>query len=124
MGAGVCVHDGPSSWTLDLAAVLVFVGIGRSVHAHGLSIGGMASTAWPFLVGLLAARAALVLLRRPAASLGDGVAVCAVTVAVGMALRVVSGQGTAVAFVLVALGFLGATMGSWRLVARWWPAGG
>jgi hypothetical protein len=38
------------------------------------------------------------------------------TVAVGMALRVVSGQGTAVAFVFVALGFLGATMLGWRIV--------
>jgi len=36
---------------LDLVAVLVFVGIGRAVHAHGLSIGGLASTAWPFVTG-------------------------------------------------------------------------
>jgi hypothetical protein len=101
----------------DLVAVLVFVGIGRSVHAHGLSIGGMASTAWPFLAGLVVAWATLALAHRPAVSLGGGAVVCVVTVAVGMALRVVSGQGTAVAFVLVALGFLGATMGGWRLLA-------
>jgi hypothetical protein len=35
-----------------------------------------------------------------------------------MALRVVAGQGTALAFVLVALCFLGASMCGWRLVAR------
>jgi hypothetical protein len=32
-----------------------------------------------------------------------------------MVLRVVSGQGTAVAFVVVAFGFLGLTMLGWRL---------
>jgi Protein of unknown function (DUF3054) len=39
-------------------------------------------------------------------------------VAVGMVLRVVSGQGTAFAFVVVALCFLGAGMVGWRLLAR------
>lgn len=33
-----------------------------------------------------------------------------------MILRVVSGQGTALTFILVALGFLGALMLVWRLV--------
>lgn len=49
----------------------------------------------------------------------DGVLVCVSTVALGMALRVVSGQGTAVAFVLVALGFLGAVMLGWRLLGAY-----
>jgi Protein of unknown function (DUF3054) len=40
------------------------------------------------------------------------------TVAVDMVLRVVSGQGTAVAFVLVALAFLGLFLLGWRLVTR------
>jgi len=35
-----------------------------------------------------------------------------------MALRVAAGQGTAVAFVLVALAFLGLFLLGWRLVAR------
>jgi hypothetical protein len=43
------------------------------------------------------------------------------TVAVGMVLRVVSGQGTAFAFVLVALGFLGLFLLGWRLVVRLLP---
>ena len=97
--------------------MLVFVGIGRSVHAHGVSIGGLASTAWPFLSGLLVAWVALALAHRDAATLSSGAVICVVTVAVGMVLRVVSGQGTAFAFVLVALGFLGATMDGWRLMA-------
>jgi hypothetical protein len=103
---------------LDLVAVLVFVGIGRSVHAHGLSIGGMASTAWPFLSGLAVGWVALTLAHRAPASLWSGERVCAATVAVGMVLRVVAGQGTAAAFVVVALCFLGAFMCGWRLLAR------
>jgi hypothetical protein len=49
-------------------------------------------------------------LRRSGTSPGDGIIICLVTVLVGMILRVIVGQGTAFAFVLVALGFLGAFM--------------
>jgi hypothetical protein len=104
--------------SLDLVAVLLFVGIGRAVHAHGLSIDGMASTAWPFLSGLVVGWVALTLAHRAPASLGSGALVCLATVAVGMALRAVAGQGTAAAFVVVALCFLGAFMCGWRLLAR------
>jgi hypothetical protein len=103
---------------LDLVAVLVFVGIGRSVHAHGLSIDGLASTAWPFVSGLAVGWVALTLGHRDPASLRSGALVCGVTVAVGMVLRVLAGQGTAAAFVVVALCFLGAFMCGWRLLAR------
>jgi Protein of unknown function (DUF3054) len=101
---------------LDLIAVLVFVAIGRSVHAHGLSIGGLASTAWPFVTGLGAGWAVLWLWHRSPRSCLGGALVCLVTVVVGMLLRVVAGQGTAAAFIVVALVFLGATMCGWRLV--------
>ena len=104
--------------SLDLVAVLVFVGIGRAVHAHGLSIDGILSTAWPFLSGLVVGWVALTLAHCAPASLGSGALVCSATVAVGMVLRVVAGQGTAAAFVVVALCFLGAFMCGWRLLAR------
>ena len=100
---------------LDLVAVAVFVGIGRSVHDHGLNLMGFASTAWPFVSGLAIGWLALVARHRPARSVAGGVTVCVSTVTIGMSLRVVSGQGTAFAFVLVALGFLGTTMIGWRL---------
>jgi len=100
----------------DLAAVLVFVGIGRGAHAHGLGLSGFASTAWPFLSGLGAGWLAVAAARREACSIPAGLIVCASTVAVGMVLRVVSGQGTAFAFVIVALAFLGAAMVGWRAV--------
>jgi Protein of unknown function (DUF3054) len=41
------------------------------------------------------------------------------TVAVGQALRMVAGQGTAPAFVAVSLLFLGLFMLGWRVIARW-----
>jgi hypothetical protein len=40
------------------------------------------------------------------------------TVVLGMAFRVVSGQGTAPAFVGVALAFLGLFLLGWRLLSR------
>ena len=40
------------------------------------------------------------------------------TVTLGMILRVVSGQGTAAAFIVVALAFLGLFLLGWRLLGR------
>jgi peptidoglycan/LPS O-acetylase OafA/YrhL len=102
---------------LDLCAVMAFVMIGRASHTEGETIAGIATTAWPFLSGLLIGWAAALVRRRPAALLGTGVGIWLVTVAVGMALRVVSGQGTAVTFILVALVFLGLVMIGGRAVA-------
>ena len=108
-----------TAWALplDLVCVLVFVAIGRSVHDHGVNVGGITSTAWPFLSGLAIGWGAVAARRLRGPSLCSGAFVCISTVAVGMVLRVVSGQGTAFAFVLVALGFLGLTMLGWRIVA-------
>jgi FtsH-binding integral membrane protein len=39
-------------------------------------------------------------------------------VTVGMVFRVIAGQGTAVAFVIVALAFLGLALLGWRAVAK------
>ncbi|MGA2529583.1 MAG: DUF3054 domain-containing protein [Acidimicrobiales bacterium] len=102
---------------VDLLAVLVFVMIGRSVHSHGLNPGGLVSTAWPFVSGLGVGWLGLVSRRGDPSSLRSGFVIVISTVAIGMALRVVSGQGTAVAFVFVALAFLGAAMLGWRVAS-------
>ncbi|MCW2863351.1 MAG: hypothetical protein JWP48_5059 [Actinoallomurus sp.] len=102
---------------LDLCAVTAFVMIGRASHTEGETIAGIATTAWPFLSGLLIGWAAILGRRRSPALVGSGVGIWLVTVAAGMALRVVSGQGTAVTFVIVALVFLGLVMVGWRAVA-------
>src|ERR1700722_20112451 len=96
--------------SLDFVCVLVFVAIGRSVHDHGVDIAGVASTAWPFLSGLAAGWAAVMVQKRGGSSLGTGALVCISTVAIGMLLRVLAGQGSALAFVFVALRFLALTM--------------
>jgi FtsH-binding integral membrane protein len=104
---------------LDLCCVLAFTVIGRASHAEADGVAGQARTAWPFLAGLAVGVVASRAWRRPESITGAGIAVWLATVAVGMLLRVVSGQGTAVAFIAVALIFLGLTMLGWRLVARW-----
>jgi hypothetical protein len=107
---------------IDVCCVLLFVIIGRASHAKGESMAGIASTAWPFLAGLacgwLGARA----WRRPLGLFPAGAGAWLGTVAAGMALRVAAGQGTAVAFIGVALAFLGLFLLGWRLVARLVPA--
>jgi peptidoglycan/LPS O-acetylase OafA/YrhL len=103
---------------LDLCCVLAFVLIGRADHGHGETVTGTATTAWPFVAGLLIGWTVTRGWRRPLALAPTGVGVWSVTVAAGMVLRVVAGQGTAVGFVLVALAFLGLVMFGWRAVAR------
>lgn len=102
----------------DLLSVFVFVAIGRRAHDHGITVGGIASTFWPFAVGTIVGWLILVRRKRTGSSLADGVSVAVVTVALGMLLRVVSGQGTAAAFVVVALVFVNLFMVGWRLLLR------
>jgi Protein of unknown function (DUF3054) len=112
---------------IDSCCVLAFVVIGRASHASGETLGGIASTAWPFLTGLAigwlgllcwrGARAS----RSPLALAPAGVAAWLGTVVAGMTLRVLAGQGTAVAFIGVALAFLGLFLLGWRLLARYIP---
>ena len=102
---------------VDVCCVIAFVAIGRATHHHGESAGGLASTAWPFLaglaLGLLAARA----WRRPAALVPAGLGAWLGAAGLGMLLRVLAGQGTAAAFIGVALAFLGLFLLGWRAVA-------
>lgn len=102
---------------LDVGAVLVFVAIGRANHDEATSLTGLAGTAWPFLGGLALGWLLTRTWRDPAAiRLGAGIWLS--TVAAGMGLRAVSGEGTAVPFIVVATTFLGVTLVGWRLIAR------
>lgn len=98
----------------DVVCVVVFCTIGRRSHAEGLTVAGIAETAWPFLagtgVGWLLSRA----WRRPVALAPTGVAVWVITVVVGMLLRKASGQGTAAAFIVVASVTTAALLLGWR----------
>lgn len=86
----------------DIVCVVVFCTIGRRSHAEGVTIAGVIATAWPFLTGTAIAWASPTSWRRPTALLPTGVLVWVCTVAVGMLLRRLSGQGTALSFVIVA----------------------
>jgi len=107
----------------DTLLVALFVVIGRRSHAEGLDLGGLWQTAWPFLAALLIGWLVSLAWRRPLAVWPSGVVIWAVTLVGGMLLRTVSGQGTQLAFVLVAAGTLALFLLGWRaavaLVARW-----
>jgi peptidoglycan/LPS O-acetylase OafA/YrhL len=101
---------------LDVLAVLLFAFVGRRTHTEGTSAAGVLGTAWPFLAGLVTGWGVARAVRRPT-SLSTGLVVWVATVAVGMLLRRLAGDGTAVPFVLVATATLGALLLGWRAVA-------
>jgi len=98
----------------DVVAVLVFCAVGRRSHAEGLSITGVTSTAWPFLVGTVIGWLASRGWRRPTAVVPTGVAVWVCTVVVGMLLRKASSAGVAASFVVVASSVTAALLLGWR----------
>jgi peptidoglycan/LPS O-acetylase OafA/YrhL len=100
----------------DLVAVLVFVLIGRGSHAEGTTVAGTVATAWPFLTGAAVGEVVVVAARRAPRSPAAGAIVVGATVGVGMLLRRVAGDGTAVSFVVVATTFLTLAMVGWRVV--------
>ncbi|GAA1420105.1 DUF3054 domain-containing protein [Agrococcus citreus] len=105
---------------LDAVLVVGFAAVGRASHESGvLGEGGMGliTTAWPFLVALAVGWIFSPGWHAPLAPLRTGVPVWAVTVIGGMLLRAVSGQGTAVPFVVVATLTLLALLVGWRLLA-------
>lgn len=100
---------------LDVVLVIVFTGVGRRTHQEGLDLLGWAHTAWPFLVGLGIGWALVVLTRHTWPTRWvEGVPVWLATLVGGMALRALSGQGTALPFVVVATLFLAAALIGWR----------
>ena len=110
------------SAVLDATWLVVFVLLGRTSHTEGLGVPGILRTLWPFWVGLLIGWLVARAWRRPSALVPTAVVVWPVCVAVAMALRAVSGQGTAAAFIGVALVFVGLGLLGWRTLALWLPA--
>ena len=102
---------------LDAVLVVVFAVIGRSSHSEGLDAAGVWGTAWPFLAGLAIGWVVARAWRHPSAPWPTGVIVWAATVIVGMLLRIASGQGVQVAFVIIAAVTLAILLIGWRGVA-------
>lgn len=107
---------------IDVLAVLLFAAVGRSSHEEGLSVLGVLETAGPFLVGLAVAWSVLIAVGRPRgwqpAHLLPGLLVWVDTVALGMVVRRITGEGTATSFVVVATIVLGLLLLGPRLLLR------
>jgi len=101
----------------DVVLVVVFAAIGRASH-HEAVLPGLLETAWPFLAGLALGWLITLAWRAPLAPVRTGLPVWAMTVAAGMVLRAVSGQGVVAAFVVVASIVLLAFLVGWRALAR------
>ena len=103
---------------VDVLLVAVFVLIGRRTHDGDSVLAGFLVTLWPFaaalLLGWLLARA----WRTPDRLIPSGLIVWVVTVAGGMALRVLSGQGVQLSFVVVRTIVLGVFLLGRRALTR------
>lgn len=108
---------------IDVVLVLTFAAIGRGSHGESV-LGGLAGTAWPFLLGLLAGWAVAGLSARgafaPTRPVPAGVLIWGGTLVVGMLARVVSGQGTAISFIIVAGVVLAVFLLGWRAALTAW----
>lgn len=106
-------------WPLlaDLVCVLALALGGRSTHEPDETAWVVLVIAWPFAVAAILAHVGLIRAdRRSTRVWPEGVVIVAVTYALGMLLRALSGRGLATGFLVVAALFLTATMLGWRLV--------
>ena len=101
--------------TIDVAAIIAFVLVGRASHNEGLV--GALDTLWPFIVGLAVGWAGLRAWRSPRRIVWTGLGIWFSTVVLGMLLRVASGQGVAITFVIVASLVLAVLLLGWRGLA-------
>ncbi|GAB2683988.1 DUF3054 domain-containing protein [Nocardia thraciensis] len=116
-------------FVVDALFVIVFCAIGRRSH-HEAVVTGLLRTLWPFGTGLVAGwllsawigargEIATALRQFDARALWPtGVVVWLATLIIGMALRVISGQGTAVSFIMVAATVLALFLLGWRAAWR------
>jgi uncharacterized membrane protein YadS len=101
----------------DVSCILVFCAIGRRSHAEGITMAGVAETAWPFLSGTAAGWLAAKAWQRPTSLAPTGIAIWLSTVVIGMLLRKATSQGTAISFVVVASLSTAILLLGWRLGA-------
>jgi Protein of unknown function (DUF3054) len=101
----------------DIVCVVVFCTIGRRSHAEGLTVVGIAQTAWPFLAGTAVGWLLIRGWRRPLVVIPTGVVVWVCTVVVGMLLRTATSAGVSATFVLVASIATAVLLLGWRAAA-------
>ncbi|OIH96861.1 MULTISPECIES: DUF3054 domain-containing protein [unclassified Curtobacterium] len=109
---------------VDIVLIVLFALIGRSSHGEANTAGALWTTAYPFLAGWVVGFVATAGWKRPLRLWPTGVLVWLLTVAVGLAIRVWTGQGDVdgdplpVSFVIVATIVLGVFLLGWRAIAR------
>lgn len=106
-----------AAFAADLICVVVFCTIGRRSHAEGITVAGVAETAWPFLTGTVVGWLISRGWRRPMSLAPTGVVVWVSTVAIGMVLRKLTSAGVAVSFVVVASLVTALLLLGWRALA-------
>jgi hypothetical protein len=102
----------------DAVCVIVFCTIGRRSHAEGLTVAGIAQTAWPFLAGTGVGWLLIGGWRRPFTVIPVGVVVWVCTVVVGMVLRKATSAGVSTSFVVVASVSTAVLLLGWRAAAE------
>ncbi|HET8603605.1 MAG TPA: DUF3054 domain-containing protein [Marmoricola sp.] len=101
----------------DVACLAAFALAGKTSHEAGASDWVVLAIAWPYVLSASLAHVWFSLRGgSPQRVWPEGTLVVAVTYVLGMALRVASGRGIAVAFLVVAALFLSLTMLGWRAV--------
>lgn len=106
--------------------VVLFAAIGRRSHAEATALSSLFHTAWPFVVGAaIGWIIAFALYRNKFDAfliVPTGIVVWVMTVAVGMVLRAVTGQGTAGSFIVVATLSTAVLLLGWRALAKFVPS--
>lgn len=107
----------------DIVCVIVFCTIGRRSHAEGLTVAGIARTAWPFLAGTAVGWLLIGGWRRPFTVIPTGVTVWVCTVVVGMVLRKATSASVSTSFVVVASVSTAVLLLGWRGAAAFFRRG-
>lgn len=100
--------------TYDIVLVFLFAAVGRLSHGEDLT--ALGATAWPFLMSTIVG--SLVATWRGGPWWRQGLTSWVITVAGGVFLRVVSGAGAPVSFVLVTAAVLAVLLIGWRGLLR------
>jgi len=97
---------------------VLFCAVGRRSHAEGLTIAGVAETAWPFLSGAVIGWLLCRGWRQPTALVPTGVTVWVATIVVGMLIRKATSQGVATSFIVVASLVTALLLLGWRAITK------
>jgi Protein of unknown function (DUF3054) len=101
----------------DVAAIIVFVAIGRQNHDEGTAVDGIATVAAPFLIALVVGWIIARAWARPM-QVEAAFIIWPVTVVLGLVLRnIVFDRGTALPFIIVATAVTGVFLVGWRMIA-------